>query len=127
MLEEACEQEGYLTEEDLAGLMNVSVRTIKRDVSCLRKENYYLPLRGQQKDIGPGTSHKAQAVGRYLRREPVSHIAKCMKHSPAAVVRYIKSFARVVVAKNKGLGMDEMSFMLGLSKRLIHLSFQSPP
>ncbi len=119
MLEEACEQESYLTEEDLSGLMNVSVRTIKRDVSQLRKAKYYLPLRGQQKDIGPGVSHKAQAVERYLRREPVSYIARCMKHSPAAVVRYIKSFARVLVAKSKGLEKEEMSFMLGLSKRLI--------
>ena len=82
MLEEACEQGGYLTQEDLAGLMNVSVRTVKRDVSALRQEKYYLPFRGQQKDIGPGVSHKVQAVGRYMRREPVSHIATCMKHSP---------------------------------------------
>jgi len=119
MLEEACEQGAYLTQEDLSGLMNVSLRTIKRDVKALRKESYYLPLRGQQKDIGPTISHKTQAVERYIRKEPVSKISTCIKHSPEAVVRYIKSFARVLVAREKGLSLEETAFMLGLSERLI--------
>jgi NADH:ubiquinone oxidoreductase subunit E len=115
MLEEACEQGAYLTQEDMAGIMNISIRTIKRDVSALRKDSYYVPLRGQQKDIGPTLSHKSQAVERYIRKEPVSKIATCIKHSPEAVVRYIKSFARVIVARERGLNIEETSFMLGLS------------
>jgi len=119
MLEEACEQSAYLTEEDLAGIMNMSLRTVKRDISALRTEGYYLPLRGQQKDIGPTISHKSQAVERYIRNEPVSKIAQCIRHSPEAVVRYIKSFARVLVAEDRGLNLDETSFMLGMTKRLV--------
>ena len=64
---EARDQGGLLSYEDFAfRLFNCGVRTIVRDVQALRKRGIDVPTRGQQRDIGPGQTHRVQAVRLYL-------------------------------------------------------------
>ncbi|HDP35883.1 MAG TPA: DUF1670 domain-containing protein, partial [Candidatus Hydrogenedentes bacterium] len=60
--EEAREQDGLLTQEDLAKCLMCSVRTIRRDVEALKALGVVIPTRGQQQDIGPTVSHRAPAA-----------------------------------------------------------------
>src|SRR5262249_34662227 len=63
---EARDQGGLLSYEDLAfRLFNCGVRTIVRDVRALRRREIAVPTRGQQQDIGPGQTHRVEAVSIY--------------------------------------------------------------
>lgn len=93
--EEAREQDGLLTQEDLAKCLMCSVRTIRRDMETLKALGVVIPTRGQQQDIGPTVSHRALAVEKWLEgREPVQ-IARDIKHSVRSVERYLETFKRV--------------------------------
>ena len=73
---EAREQGGLLSYEDLAfRLFNCGVRTIVRDVQALRRRGIEVPARGQQQDIGPGQTHRVQAVRLYLQGLEANEIA----------------------------------------------------
>ena len=56
--EEARSQGGLLTQEDVAFLLHVNVRTIRRDMSDLLQRGIHVATRGVLKDIGPSVSHK---------------------------------------------------------------------
>ncbi len=75
MTEEAMDQGGVLTQEDLARLLQTGVRTIRRDIAQLRAEGHWVPTRGVVQDTGRGQSHKAKIVEMYLRRMTYSQIA----------------------------------------------------
>lgn len=93
--EEAREQGGLLTQEDLAKCLMCSVRTIRREMAALNEMDIMVPTRGQQQDIGPTVSHRALAVEKWLEgREPVQ-IARDIKHSVRSVERYLETFKRV--------------------------------
>jgi hypothetical protein len=68
MTEEAVDQDGVLTQEDLARLCQGDVRTIRRDIVALRSAGHWVPTRGTVKEIGRGQSHKAKIVEMYLKR-----------------------------------------------------------
>jgi len=71
LTEEAREQGGLLTQEDLAMLLDSDVRTIRRDIRQLREDGIVAATRGQQKDIGPGVSHRGLAIRHWLEgKEP---------------------------------------------------------
>ena len=63
--EEAVDQGGVLTQEDLARLLHAGERTVRRDVAVLRGEGHWVPTRGTLKEVGRGQSHKAKIVGLY--------------------------------------------------------------
>jgi Protein of unknown function (DUF1670) len=113
--EEAKEQGGYLTQEDLAELLMCDIRTIRRDTSNLKNIGIILPTRGQQKDIGPGVSHRAIAIRLWLEgKEPVA-IAQHIKHSIEAVENYLQKFKRVAFLRGKQFNDFEMALTIGIS------------
>lgn len=113
--EEAREQGGLLSQEDLAQLLMSDVRTIRRDVAELRKTDIVVATRGQQKDIGPGISHRAQAIRWWLDgKEPVE-VGRQIKHSLAAVESYLEKFKRVSYLCNKGFKLHEVALTVGIS------------
>ena len=122
MCEEAREQGGVLTQEDLAKFLMCSVRTIRRGIDDLEKDGIIVPTRGQQQDIGPTVSHRALAVEHWLEgREPVE-IARAIKHSVRSVERYIESFKRVAwLILNKGFSVFEAALAVGVSTSLAQL------
>ncbi len=56
MVDEAREQGGLLTQEDLSEILMCDPRTIRRDIKMLKERGFVLPTRGQQQDIGPGVA-----------------------------------------------------------------------
>lgn len=113
--EEAKEQGGYLTQEDLAELLMCDIRTIRRDIKILRVIGFILPTRGQQKDIGPGISHRAIAIRLWLEgKEPVA-VAQHIKHSIEAVENYLQKFKRVAYLREKHFNDLEIALTVGIS------------
>ena len=101
--EEAREQGGVLTQEDLGVLLACDERTIRRDIKELRGKDIHVPTRGFVQDIGPTLSHKGLAIRHWLEgKEPVS-VARAINHSLAAVERYLEDFKRVSLLVMKGL------------------------
>lgn len=117
--DEAHEQGGNLSQEDLAyNIFGCGLKTVRRDIKALKENGLIVPTRGQQKDIGRGTSHKGQAVKWFLAGIETKEIARRMYHSLGAVERYIKAFTRVAFLVEQGHKLPEMSFLTGLSYSL---------
>ncbi len=64
--DEAREQGGLLTQEDLAHILMCNTKTIRRDIKALKEREISVPTRGQQKDIGPGVTHRNIIVKKWL-------------------------------------------------------------
>ncbi|MHC1566838.1 MAG: DUF1670 domain-containing protein, partial [Candidatus Syntropharchaeia archaeon] len=95
LCDEAIDQGGVLTQEDLAILLGTSLSTIKRDDAYFAKRGISLPTRGMVEDIGRGVSHKTKAIELYLKNYTLSEIARKMAHSPSSVNRYLEDFSVV--------------------------------
>lgn len=120
MTAEAREQGGLLSYEDLAyRLLNCGVRTIVRDVRVLRQRDIEVPSRGQQQDIGPGQTHRVQAVRLYLQGLEANEIARRLYHSLSAIENYVTTFARVALLVDKGYVDDEIAFVIRRSSSLV--------
>ncbi len=119
LLDEAISQGAVASQEDLARVLHVSVRTIKRDCAYLKAEGILLPTRGKLKGIGRGQTHKAQIVGRWLRGETYDQIARRTHHSLTCVKRYVQAFARIINLKQKGMTSEEISLLLQMSLHLV--------
>jgi len=117
---EALEQGVLLTQEDFAyRIFNCGLRTVARDIKYFKEQGVIVPTRGQQMDIGPGVSHKVLAIEYLLQRKDEHKIAQIIYHSLTAVERYTIAFARVVLLKQKQISVDEIAFVVQLSKRMV--------
>lgn len=123
--EEAREQGGLLSQEDLAQLLCCDVRTIRRDIQWLREEcGIFVATRGQQEDIGPGVSHRGVALKLWLQgKEPVE-VARRINHSLQAVERYIQNFCRVVFLWRKKFKPLQISLTIGISAASVQTYLQ---
>jgi biotin operon repressor len=120
LTEEAREQGGLLSQEDLAQILGAHIRTVRHDINKLRKLGIHVATRGQQKDIGPGISHRGQAIRHWLEgKEPVE-VARAINHSLHATERYIHTFARVVFCAGKGLEHLQTAFIVGISTAAVN-------
>jgi Protein of unknown function (DUF1670) len=117
---EAREQGGLLSHEDLAfRLFNCGIRTIVRDVRALRRRGIEVPARGQQQDIGPGQTHRVQAVRLYLQGLEANEIACRLYHTLGSIENYVTTFARVAVLVDEGYADDEIAFVMRRSGPLV--------
>jgi len=114
--EEAREQGGLLSQEDLAQLLCSDVRTIRRDVKWFREEcEIFVATRGQQKDIGPGVSHRGVALKWWLQGHEPVEVARRIHHSLTAVERYIQHFCRVVFLWRRQFKPLQIAMTVGIS------------
>jgi hypothetical protein len=116
---EAIDQGGVLSYEDIAFILTCSVPTIKRDMSFMRKRGIILPSRGWRHEMGRGQTHKTQILDLYLSGCQFSDIERRTKHSETAIKRYIQDFARVALLHKKGFTIDQIRISIGFSHRLI--------
>lgn len=119
LLVEAVEQGAVASQEDLARVLHVSVRTIKRDCAALAAQGIYLPTRGNLKGIGRGQTHKALIVKRWLRGETYDQIARATHHSVVSVQRYVRAFSQVVQLQQQGFARDEIALLLQIGWPLV--------
>lgn len=117
LTEEAREQGGLLSQEDLAQILDCDTRTvIRRNIASLRNDyDIYVPTRGQQKDIGPGVTHRGQAVKHWLEGKEPQEVALAINHSLTSVERYLQHFSRVVFLGGKGFEKLQIAFTIGIS------------
>lgn len=119
LLDEAVHQGAAATLEDLARRLHVSLRTIKRDVACLRADGYALPSRGKLSGVGRGQSHKAIIVRLALEGKTYTEIEQRTHHSPAAIQRYVSDFCRVVWLHRRELASHQVGRILQIGDGLV--------
>lgn len=117
--EEALEQGGVLTQEDLARVLQVDRRTIVRDIQALEREKHIVSTRGAVKNVGRGQTHKVKIIELWLNREGYDKIARWVHHSPQAIKRYVSTFLRLVVLHRQGKDAKEIAFLTQSSVKLV--------
>jgi hypothetical protein len=117
--QEAIEQGGVLSQEDLSKYLSCGIRTIKRDISTIKKSGLNVITRGALHNIGRGQTHKVKIVGLYLEGKTFSEISQQTHHSPGAIKRYIQDFMRVMMSIKCGLEGSIISSVSGLSENLV--------
>lgn len=115
LCEEARDQGGLLTQEDLAQILCCDTRTIRRDIKVLKQLGIHIPTRGQQKDIGPTLTHKGVAIRHWLEGKEPQEVARAINHSLRAVERYLNHFARTIYCLGQGFSVLQTAFTLGIS------------
>jgi biotin operon repressor len=119
LTEEALEQGGVLTQEDLARALKMSARTIRRDIRTLKEEGYLIHTRGQVKGVGRGQTHKVRIIELWLDRKGYAQIARQTYHAQQSIKRYISTFLRMIVLHRKGVPVEEIAFLTQSSVRLV--------
>ena len=120
MVDEGLEQGGGMTHDDLAKVLSVEARTIRRDVRTLKAEGHLLHTRGPLKGVGRGQTHKVRILELWLDRAGYDAIARHMHHTAQAIKRYIGTFLRVVTLQRKGTPVEEMAFLTQSSVKLVN-------
>lgn len=118
--EEALDQNGILSQEDLSMILNVDVRTIKRDIAAIRETGIDIVTRGVFHNIGRGQTHKEKIINLYLEGDTYSEIKRKTRHSTAAIKRYLESFGKVLMSIEHGITCpDEIRSVTGFSNHLL--------
>ena len=121
LAEEARDQNGLLSQEDLAQILTCDVRTVRRDIRTLRDvRGIHVPTRGQQKDIGPGVTHRGLAIDKWLSGKEPPEIARDINHTLTAVERYLQHFSRVIFLAGKGFKPLPIAFTVGISMAAVN-------
>lgn len=119
LLDEALEQGGVATQEDLARVLNVSKRTIQRDMQALSEQGLFLPTRGYLQGIGRGQSHKGQIIRLWLQGRTYDQLVLDSHHCLASIQRYVQSFLQVVRLQRKGHSLEDIQVLLQMGGPLI--------
>lgn len=118
--EEAIEQEGVLSQEDLSKYLSCTVRTIQRDIKEIKKEGIEIITRGYLHNIGRGQTHKVKIISMYLDGSTYSEIKIRMRHSLGAIRRYLESFTKVVMCYKRGIyHCRDIAAVTGMSESLV--------
>ena len=119
LTEEAWEQDGSLTQEDLARILQVTSRTVRQDIKALQVDGNFVHTRGTDHDIGRSLSHKSRIIELYLQGDTYDAIIRKSRHSAFSIKRYVCSFGRLLLLLNHGMqDLKEISRLLGQSERL---------
>ena len=119
--DEAIEQEGVLSQEDLSKYLSCTVRTIQRDIREIKKQGIEVITRGYLHNIGRGQTHKVKIIGMYLDGKTYSEIKLSARHSFGAIKRYLESFTKVIMCHKRGIYQNkDISAVTGLSQSLIN-------
>ena len=108
--EEARDQGGSLTQEDIARVLQVTSRTVRQDIRELQSDGNFIHTRGTDHDIGQSLSHKSRIIELYLSGETYDSTMRKSRHSEFSIKRYVMSFGRLLLLVDHGLDdVKEMS------------------
>lgn len=120
LVNEALMQGGALSQEDLACLLGISLKSIKRIFAHYRQRGNPLPSRGEIQDMGRGVSHKIPVIRRYVQDMSFSQISRALgDHGIQSMARYLRHFAMVMILEDRGLTPEQMQSVIGISTNLI--------
>lgn len=115
---EAYQQEGVLSQRDVAIVTGYPQCQVSRIVIALRKNGELLPLRGYVCDMGSWPTHKVAIVSLYLQDMLTPDIARRTYHTKESVDRYIRGFERVRILAPK-FPREELPLLTGMAQRVI--------
>jgi Protein of unknown function (DUF1670) len=118
MAEEAFQQGGLLTLEDLANLFNCGVRTLVNDLRAMRKDHLVPPLRSTVKDMGRAVTHRRLIITLWLEGLQYSEIARKACHSVESVANYVDKFKRCAALLASGFDLTTTALLVNLSEAL---------
>jgi len=119
MVNEAFQQGGLLTVEDIANrLHNCGERTVCRDIKALKEQGIVLPLRSTITDMGKSVTHRALIIKHWLSGKEYSEISRATHHSIDAVANYVDKFKRVVCLAKNNYEIKTIAFLVKLSPSL---------
>lgn len=120
LVTEAQLQGGALSQEDLAAILGLSLKSIKRIFAYYRQQGQRLLSRGEIRDIGPGVSHKIPVIRKYVQDLSLSRISQQLgNHGLQSMARYLRHFALVMVLQDRDLTPGQMQSVIGISESLI--------
>jgi ribonuclease BN (tRNA processing enzyme) len=114
---EAIEQNGVLTQTDLAGVLNGDVRTIRRDIQALQSEGHTICTRGQP-NSAKGEPYQTRLIKLWLDHQNYEQIAHWLHHSSGAVANQVQQFLRVVLLHREDMPGEEIAEVVGLPASL---------
>jgi len=118
--EEAIEQGGVLSQEDLGKYLGCTVRTVQRDIKQIKGKGIEVLTRGYLHNIGRGQTHKVKIIGMYLDGMTYSEIKLKTRHSAGAIKRYLENFTKVVMSQSRGIyRIKDISIVTGTSEALV--------
>jgi hypothetical protein len=103
----------------LSRILFTGEKTIRRLIAEYRAQGIFIPIRGYYKDIGPGTTHKSQAVRLYLKGFSPSKIANLLGHHINSIERYLNDFCIVMMGRNEGYSAARIARNCKMSERLV--------
>lgn len=115
---EAYLQGALLSQSDLADILIVDKSTIKRIVAKLKKSGVPIATRGQIRDIGPGSSHKARIIELLLKRYQPTEISVKTGHSLSSITRYFENFIKVSYLYDDGYSTVQIRHLTGVSQKV---------
>lgn len=120
MCKQAYEQEGCLTNAELAILLKISPGSVGKYIKEWELENKeVLPRRGSIHDIGPTLTHKKIIIEKlFIEQKTVQEVSRETCHSLPAIQRYISTFKQILLCKQKGMSTEETAFSVGRTIRL---------
>ena len=121
MCKQAYDQEGCLTNAELAILLKISPGCVSTYIKEWETENKeVLPRRGSIHDMGPTLTHKKIIIEKlFIEQKSVQQVSRETMHSLPAIQRYISTFKQVLLCKQKGMKTEEIAFSIGRTVRLI--------
>jgi DNA-binding transcriptional regulator YhcF (GntR family) len=119
--EEAIEQRGVLSQEDLARYLSCDLRTIQRDIQEIKRQGIEIVSRGVLHSIGRGQTHKRRIIELYLDGKTFSEIKRLTHHSTGSIKRYVESFVRALMSVHyRFKDISQISTVTGLSEYLVN-------
>lgn len=121
LCKEAFDQEGCLTNAELAILLKMGQNTVSKYIRTWEMENKeVLPRRGSIHDLGPTLTHKKIIIEKlFIEQKTVQQVSRETCHSLPAIQRYISAFKQILLCKQKGMTSEETAYSVGKTVRLV--------
>lgn len=113
--EEAYQQGAVLSMEDVAFLLRVSDRTVKRYKKELTLSGRKVVFRGDTADMGPASTHRTPVIELYLQGYAETVIAERLHHDLSNVESYIRDFVRVSLLISDGYDLAGIGRVVQIS------------
>jgi predicted transcriptional regulator len=121
LFQQAYQQDGVLTNTEIALLLKISPSTVGKYVAQWEIErNQVLPRRGTIHDMGPSLTHKRIIIHKlFIEQHTVERVARDTNHSFEAIQNYIGTFRQVLLCRKKNMTTDEIAFAIKRTPRLV--------
>lgn len=121
LCKQAYKQNGCLTNAELGVLLKMAPGTVSKCINQWElSHNEVLPRRGSIHDMGPTLTHKKIIIEQlFIAKKSVQQVSRDTCHSLMAIQRYIGTFRKVLICRQKGMTREEIAYAVGHTPRLI--------